>query len=275
MELLNREISILRLLIEEKNITRAAERAGLQQPAVSKILNQLEKKVERRLFLRTSAGLKPSVFALELNRLACEMKTSWSKSINRLLEKESGIEGTFFIGCHSIVAKSYLARTFVSLLNQYPHLHLNLILEPSRSITQRVAKGEIHFGLVANPIKHPELISKPMGQEHVYLYTNGTTKKNSVLYYNPEMIDVERFTRQFKNYKLVAIADYQLILAFLKEKENQSAILPSFLGENEQRLKVASKSFYKTDIKLIYRQDLYKSPACEIILEELRKLRKD
>jgi hypothetical protein len=272
MELLNREISILKLLIEEENITRAAERAGLQQPALSKILMQLEKRLERKLFSRTSDGLKPSPFAIELNRIATETELIWGQSINRLLEKESRVEGTFFIGCHPIIANIYLSETFARLQNKFPLLQLNLVLDPSRVITQKVAKGEIHFGLVANPIKHPELVTKPINQEQVYLYARGFLKTGSVVYFNPDMIDVGSFTRQLKNYKLVPISDYQVMVNVLNAQEQQGAILPSSLGNADTTLKIMSKSFYKTDIKLIYRQDLLKSFAVNMILNELREL---
>lgn len=272
MEFLNRDIAMIRLLIEEKNITRAAERAGLQQPALSKILMQLESKLERKLFSRTTNGLIPSPFAYELARIAAESEAFWSQSLNSLLEKETRVEGTFTIGCHSVIASSFLMKAFAGLHNKYPHLDLNLILEPSRSVTQKVVKGEIHFGLVANPINQPDLVKKTIRQENVYLYAHGSLTDGSVVYFNPEMIDVNKFTRVLQKYKLVSISDYRVIMDLLEAQENQGAILPSHLGREKPDLKVSSKSFYKSDIKLIYRHDLYKSFAVSVVFEELRKL---
>ncbi|MFZ4715740.1 MAG: LysR family transcriptional regulator [Bacteriovoracaceae bacterium] len=272
MNLLNRELLILKLLVEEKNITKAAQKAGLQQPALSKILKQLEMKLDRKLFSRTSEGLRASDFTLELMRIAIETESQWQQSINGLLEKETRVEGLFNIGCHSILANAYLAKTYTHLQNKYPQLTLNLMLFPSRVVTEKVVKGEIHFGLVANPVKYPELVTKTIGVDHVYLYANGELERGSVIYFNPEMIDIAKFTSKYKGYKLVPIPDYQLMARLVLESSNQGAILPTCVGMAAGALKIVSKSFYKSDIKLIYRQDLHKSFAVIEILNQLKKL---
>ncbi len=271
MDVFNREIQVLKVLVEEQSLTRAAQKMGMQQPALSKILKSLEEQFERRLFSRTASGLKPSSFTLELYRMAQETDGVWSSSMNRLLEKESRVEGSYSIGCHSILASTYLRGVFTELHNKFPQLDLRLTLGASRSITEKVVRGELQFGIVANPIKHPELVKRTIRQEQVYLYANGTISDGSVVFFNPEMIDVGQFTRGLGNYKLVPVSDYQVIIDFLHAQRNQGAILPSGLVEDLE-LTIVSKAFYKTDIKLIYRQDLFKSLAISEILRALRDI---
>jgi DNA-binding transcriptional LysR family regulator len=272
MELLNREILILKLLVAEKSITKTAERAGVQQPAVSKILNQIEQKLERKLFLRTPAGLKPTPFAIELSHMASEAQIKWDNSVTHLLEKEKRIEGTYSLGCHPMLAKIYLTAAYPKLINEHPHLMLNLVLEPSKTITQKVIDGELNFGIVANPIRQPELVIKSISQEAVSLYQCGKLESHSTIYYNPDMLDITRVLRSLKGYKHVSIRDYQLILSLVASKKGQAAILPNTLAEKEPSLSIASKPYFKTEIKLIYRKDLQKTPAVEAILKELKSL---
>lgn len=273
MNFFNREISIIKLLVEEKNISRAAQRAGLQQPALSKILMQLEKRLKRKLFSRTSGGLLPSAFVIELNKIITKTETLWEKSFNDLLDKETRVEGRFSIGCHGVIAQAYLSSTYVELRARHPHLDLVLELGPSKVITQKVALGEIHFGIVANPVKHPELVIKPICQEHVYLYSSGHLESESLIYYHPDMINVSKLIRQFKTYRYVPVSDYHLILRLVERKQNQGAILPSSIGLQLPALQIKSRSLYKADIKLIYRLDLHKSHAVSVILQELRDLK--
>jgi DNA-binding transcriptional LysR family regulator len=53
-------------LMVERNVTRAAERNGLSQPAVSKALNRLRGLFDDPLFVRRDHGMQPTARALEL-----------------------------------------------------------------------------------------------------------------------------------------------------------------------------------------------------------------
>jgi DNA-binding transcriptional LysR family regulator len=53
-------------LMAERNVTRAAERNGLTQPAVSKALNRLRYLFDDPLFVRRDRAMEPTARALEL-----------------------------------------------------------------------------------------------------------------------------------------------------------------------------------------------------------------
>ncbi len=54
------------VLMQEKNVTRAAERLFVTQPAMSKTLNRLRNLLDDELFVRSSHGLTPTPKTLEL-----------------------------------------------------------------------------------------------------------------------------------------------------------------------------------------------------------------
>jgi DNA-binding transcriptional LysR family regulator len=53
-------------LMEERNVTRAAERLGITQPALSNALNRLREMLRDPLFIRERYGVKPTEMAEEL-----------------------------------------------------------------------------------------------------------------------------------------------------------------------------------------------------------------
>jgi len=62
------DLNLLRVfeaLIEERSVTRAGERLGLTQSAVSHALNRLRLNLGDELFVRTSDGMRPTPWALE------------------------------------------------------------------------------------------------------------------------------------------------------------------------------------------------------------------
>lgn len=54
--------------MQEKNVTRAAERMFVTQPAMSKTLNRLRNLIDDELFVRSSHGLTPTPKTLELEK---------------------------------------------------------------------------------------------------------------------------------------------------------------------------------------------------------------
>ena len=56
----------LNVLMEERNVTRAADRLGLTQSAASRMLGRLRATFDDPLFVRTSRGLTPTKRALDL-----------------------------------------------------------------------------------------------------------------------------------------------------------------------------------------------------------------
>ncbi len=53
-------------LVEERSVTRAAERLGMTQPALSNALSRLRTMLRDQLFIRERYGIQPTPVALEL-----------------------------------------------------------------------------------------------------------------------------------------------------------------------------------------------------------------
>lgn len=58
---------VFEALLEERNVTRAAKRVGLSQPALSNALSRLRRVLEDPLFTRTSDGMTPTPVAQALS----------------------------------------------------------------------------------------------------------------------------------------------------------------------------------------------------------------
>lgn len=59
-------------LMEERSVTRAAERMGMTQPALSNALSRLRLMLQDQLFIRERYGIQPTPIALELSPLIAE-----------------------------------------------------------------------------------------------------------------------------------------------------------------------------------------------------------
>jgi len=69
------------VLMQEKNVTRAAERLFVTQPAMSKTLNRLRNLIDDELFVRSSHGLTPTPKTLELEKPVNEILSQLTELI--------------------------------------------------------------------------------------------------------------------------------------------------------------------------------------------------
>ena len=99
---------VFEALVEERNVTRAAKRVGLSQPAMSNALARLRRTFDDPLFLRTAEGMSPTPKAqalIEPVRMALEQ-------LRTIFEKRSAFN------------PASSARLFHLLMNDYVELML-------------------------------------------------------------------------------------------------------------------------------------------------------
>jgi DNA-binding transcriptional LysR family regulator len=66
--------------------------------------------------------------------------------------------GSFVLGCPNAMGAYFLPPFFTAFLPAAPHVALSLWAGPSQAVQQAVLNRDIHFGLIANPVPHPDLV---------------------------------------------------------------------------------------------------------------------
>ena len=98
----------LQILLEERNVTRAAERLSVSQPALSKTLQKLRDSFEDELFTRTAHGLVPTPRAEELGK---ELP-SLLETVERVLGNE-GFEPATYSGSFKLLLPPILSEALL------------------------------------------------------------------------------------------------------------------------------------------------------------------
>lgn len=194
----------LQILLEERNVTRAAERLSVSQPALSKTLQKLRDAFEDELFTRTAHGLVPTPRADELAREIPGLL----ENVDRVLGNE-GFEPLTFVGAFKlllppILSEALLPGLMADLSEAAPGVQI-ITAEVTPDYQDQLKKGEADFAafvaldterdILAEPIAtiaprcymgidHP-LVSKEMTLKdflafpHLRLYLPGLTRENT------------------------------------------------------------------------------------------------
>ncbi|MEH6633907.1 MAG: LysR family transcriptional regulator [Halioglobus sp.] len=195
----------LQILLEERNVTRAAERLSVSQPALSKTLQKLRDSFEDELFTRTAHGLIPTPRAEELGRKLPALLETMDSVLGSAEFDPATFAGSFKLLLPPILCESLLPGLMADLHNIAPNVQV-ITAEVTPGYQDQLKKGEADFAvfvaleterdILAEPIaaiaprcymrvEHP-LVKKQeinlqdfLAYPHLRLYLPGLTRENT------------------------------------------------------------------------------------------------
>lgn len=159
-------LKALDALLDECNVTRAASRLGVTQPAMSGMLTRLRENFGDPLFVRAKHGIVPTQRALELS---APLKLVISQ-IGALLQPPSFDPLTANI-TFTIAATDYALRAvalpFLSALKQQaPHIRIALVPVDDKQVQLQLERGDIDLALLTPESTPTDLHAKNLFDEH-------------------------------------------------------------------------------------------------------------
>lgn len=143
-------IRVLRYFIEivrEGNISSAAHRLHISQPALSRQIMELETTLGVTLFERGHRQIKLTQEGYYLYERAQEITALVDKTTYHL-QSNSVVSGTLDIGAGESSALMPLMDVLAQILRYYPEVRVNLTSGDSTAIRQQVGQGSLEFGVV-------------------------------------------------------------------------------------------------------------------------------
>lgn len=135
-----RDLEILQTVIETGGVTTAADILNISQPAVSRVINQIEKRSGRVLFWRESNKLLPTADALILYREIKRIAESFSK-LNHFHYSDD--ENILTIGVPPTIAYGFLNRLAARFMRENPDVFIKLRIISTDHIISALTKGDI------------------------------------------------------------------------------------------------------------------------------------
>jgi DNA-binding transcriptional LysR family regulator len=259
-----------------QNLSRAAERLGVTQPTLSLAMQKLERSIGSALLIRSKAGIKLTKAGQLFSVQARALLDQWEKIQDGAVRDQTEIRGRFSIGCHPSVAMYALPGFLPALLEKHPDLEIGLHHDLSRKITEAVISSRLDFGLVINPIRHPDLIIQNLGRDEVTFWTAAKCRSPGVLICDPSLAQTQALllkTRDVPRGRIIETSSLEVACALVAEGLGQ-AILPTRVAQQNRRfqLKKVAKcpSVYDT-IALVSRMDLQKTMAARTIIDAIKK----
>ena len=138
--------------VELGSISLAARQMGYTQPAVSRMIADLEREWNVELLRRSRAGLEPSSVCLKLMPILRAIQEDCDALNFSIAEIHEAHEGFIRVGVFTSVADVWLPRLLKSFQEQYPNIRFELVdIYSYAEVEDCIYRGKVDCGFVTLP----------------------------------------------------------------------------------------------------------------------------
>ena len=138
-------------VVRQGGFTRAAESLNVTQPAISKMIRQLEDQLGASLLIRNSRGIRLT----EAGRLAYERGQDILEGVNLLkveLEALKGLaRGNLSLGLPPMIGALFFPSVLLKFRQRYPNVSLTIVELGGKRVFEMVLAGEVDVGVSLAP----------------------------------------------------------------------------------------------------------------------------
>lgn len=163
--MINPKLKTLLAVYEEKNFTKAAEKLGLTQPAVSHQIKELEYEYHTQIFVRK----KGDVITTQTGELIINYAKRFLAMDEKLkveLRNSSQSKVNLKIGITHTAESNQTTEIISTFLKERPGLTVSIYSDSTPNLYKRVSNFELDFAVVDQKLK-TDLISLPLDNDYL------------------------------------------------------------------------------------------------------------
>lgn len=142
-----RQMVLLAYLDQHRSVVRAADAAGMTQPAASKLLREMEEMFEVPLFERQARGVTPTWYGEILIRRARSALSEIGHAQEEIAALKSGLTGQAAVGTVMNPGTNLVPLAVAQLKRRYPRMLISIELDYSRSLIEKLLKGDLDIAV--------------------------------------------------------------------------------------------------------------------------------
>jgi DNA-binding transcriptional LysR family regulator len=143
----------LALIVRERSFSKAAESAGISQPALSKNIRSMERALGVQLLERGRFGALPTAFGLALVRHADAIDAELRSAVQEVAALRVASRGHTCVGCGPSEATRLLPMALNRLRARAPGIHVTVLYGLNEGLMPMVKHGEVDFAISSIPAR--------------------------------------------------------------------------------------------------------------------------
>ena len=147
MKLDERHLVQLAAVLDAGGVTEGAASLGLTQPAVSRTLAQMERRLGEALFIKGRRPLQPTVLGRQLAQQGRVIREAARKASDTVLGYQRGTAGMVRLGGVPFFMDAFISRMIADFQNAEPEVRIDQSYGHLPDLTAQVQSGEIDLAI--------------------------------------------------------------------------------------------------------------------------------
>jgi len=141
--------------IEEGSLRSAARRLGVSQPALTKMIRELERELATTLLLRSTTGVLATAQGMVLYERAVAAERELAQAVDQIQQLGGRMSGSLTVGAVPLAVMLLIPETLRTFGREFPAIQLRIIEELYIAQLTRLRKGEVDIALGPLPDQLP------------------------------------------------------------------------------------------------------------------------
>jgi DNA-binding transcriptional LysR family regulator len=173
------------------NFTRAANKIGIAQPALTIAIQKLEKEVGLKLINRAEKNTILTAEGKVLYKLALQLLNQ-AKQVELELEELKDLErGTIRFGVSAMMGSYYFPQVLTEFKQKYPNIKIHLVDQGTAALEKMLLDGELDLALVRGDLENSQLRYSELINEEIVA---GMVKTDPLA--KEETLSLDQFCKQ-------------------------------------------------------------------------------
>lgn len=140
--------NLIQVIYEELNLTRAARRLHMTQPALTYRINQLEKEWDIKIFTKVKNGIDFTPQGKLAVDFASKMDKEYLLFLDQLNEMRDSLQGEIRIGANSNILRHDLTEVLKRFTAQHPNIRFKIESGTNHKIWSEMQNNRYHIALI-------------------------------------------------------------------------------------------------------------------------------
>lgn len=162
-------VKVFLAVAEHGSFSEAARNLHLSQPAVSQIIQGLERQLGLALFVRQGRAAQLTEGGHVLVSMARELLTASQRVEETMLSLQGEVVGEMSIGCSTASGKYLLPGLIARFRKEYPMVRINVVIASRDAVIAKLLAGDVSLGVSSKLIQHADLEYQDFFKDDVIL----------------------------------------------------------------------------------------------------------
>jgi DNA-binding transcriptional LysR family regulator len=157
-----RQLEYFRMVCQENNITKAADRLHVSQPSVTIGIQKLEEELGVKLLDRSQKQIALTAEGRIFLQHAEDILARVANSVAEMNDHRLHQRGSIRVGITAIMGAVLFPSAFARFQKDYPNVQITVLEEGSLSVRNRLESGDLDIGIMITSNLPPRLESVPI-----------------------------------------------------------------------------------------------------------------